>query len=64
MKLVDITLLSKEIFDIEVEENFFKANPDKGELVMWPVLGSLMNPNWLSDKERRQEVAELINSTD
>ena len=65
VKLVDISFLNiKEYEDLRVEEDFFAANPDKGEFQNWPIVGSLISPNWLSEEERRKEVAGLNNSID
>ena len=66
VKVVDITLLTvlKELSDIEVERAFFADNPSKGQLIEWPIVGSLVDPNWLSDEERASEVRALNESYD
>ncbi len=59
------TLLYCEISKyLHIEENFFKQNPDIGEFHNWPIVGSVVSPNWLSEDERRREVAALNASID
>ena len=61
----DITLLNPtDYFDVTVEDAFFKANPDRGGLTYWPIVGSLVDPNWLSNEELAKEVAALNESID
>jgi hypothetical protein len=66
IKMVDVTLLNwlTEYADIETELNFFKANPEKGQLIQWPIIGSFIDPNWLSDQERMKEALALNTSSD
>ncbi len=48
VKLIDINLLNiAEYDDMQTEKNFFAANPDKGVYYNWPIVGSLVSPNWL-----------------
>ncbi len=35
-----------------------------GEFISWPIVGSVVSPNWLSEEERRKEVAALNTSFD
>ena len=53
--LIDITLLTyvKEYSDIKAESDFFEQNPQLGKLVQWPIYGSITDPNWLSEADRR-----------
>lgn len=54
VRLVDISLLNpSEYFDELVEEDFFIDNPEKGELVQWMIVGSLVDPNGLIEQDRR-----------
>jgi hypothetical protein len=65
VKLTDISFLNiKEYADLRVEDAFFKANPELGQFYNWPIVGSLISPNWLSEGERIKEVAALNNSID
>ena len=65
VKLVDISLLSVNSYsDIQIEKDFFEGNPDKGIFYNWPIVGSLVSPNWLSEAERIKEVAALNSSID
>ena len=65
VKLVDISLLSVNSYgDLMMEKNFFEANPDKGLFYNWPIVGSLVSPNWLLEAERIKEVAALNVSID
>jgi hypothetical protein len=65
VKLIDISLLSVNSYgDLMMEKNFFEANPDKGTFINWPIVGSLVSPNWLSEGERIKEVAALNVSID
>jgi hypothetical protein len=65
IKLIDINLLSVNSYgDIQIEKNYFEANPDKGTFINWPIVGSLVSPNWLSEAERIKEVAALNVSID
>ena len=61
-----MTLLNvlTESSDIEIERNFFAENPEKGKLYEWPIVGSLADPNWLSEAERKNEVLALNTSYD
>lgn len=65
VKLIDISLLSVNSYgDLMMEKNFFEQNPDKGTFYNWPIVGSLVSPNWLSEAERIKEVAALNVSID
>ena len=65
LKLIDISFLNlKEYFDMLVEQDFFAAHPDLGTFYNWPIVGSLLSPNWLSEAERIKEVAALNTSFD
>ena len=65
VKLIDISLLNVASYgDLMMEKNFFEANPDKGTFINWPIVGSLVSPNWLSEAERIKEVAALNVSID
>jgi hypothetical protein len=65
VKLVDINLLNIDsYFDTKIEIDFFNANPDKGLFFNWPIVGSLISPNVLSESERMKEVAALNTSID
>lgn len=37
--MVDYTLLTTEIIDRNIEEDFWKNNKEKGELRKWPING-------------------------
>jgi hypothetical protein len=49
--IVDVNLLNtlkpSERHDTDIEEAFFKANPDKGKVWRWPVIGNLIDPSVL-----------------
>jgi protein-tyrosine phosphatase len=51
--IVDINLLDNikpsEVLDTRLEEKFFEANPEKGKVWRWPLLGNLVNPQVLPD---------------
>ena len=53
-----------ESINLRVEDAFFKANPDLGQFLNWPIVGSFISPNWLSESERIKEVSALNNSID
>ena len=65
MKLTDISFLNiAEYEDLRVEESFFTENPELGQFFNWPIVGSSISPNWLSEVERIKEVSALNNSID
>ena len=65
VKIVDINLMNTaEYFDTKIETDFFNANPDKGLFFNWPIVGSIISPNMLSEAERIKEVAALNISID
>ena len=45
--------------DIELEQNFFKYNPDKGEVLIWPILGTEHPPSHYSDKKVKEEALQM-----
>ena len=65
MKLTDISFLNVvEYEDLRIEESFFTERPELGRFLNWPIVGSSINPNWLSEGERIKEVAALNSSID
>eukprot|EP01087_Luapelamoeba_hula_P005365 TRINITY_DN15442_c0_g1_i1.p1 TRINITY_DN15442_c0_g1~~TRINITY_DN15442_c0_g1_i1.p1 ORF type:complete len:257 (-),score=38.18 TRINITY_DN15442_c0_g1_i1:43-813(-) len=54
---VDLNLLNyvTEWKDIDMEKDFFKANPSFGDFVNWPIVGDLVGPDDFS----RSEVKEM-----
>lgn len=55
-KVVDVSMLvgldPKESKDLKNEQDFFKANPDKGTIINWPLLTDLLGPCWVSASTR------------
>ena len=53
--LKDINLMNPiEIRDMEVEIDYFSKNPEQGEFINWPIVGSVVNPNWLDEATRKE----------
>ena len=57
--LIDYSLLLIERSDINVEKDFFKSNPDKGEYLNHPTVGSLFNPGWFGKDVIRFMVEDI-----
>lgn len=53
-------LTFNEAFDIEAENKFFDTNPQLGSVLNWMLVGNLLDPNNLSEKERKSLIPDYV----